>query len=66
MDGLEEEFADQLLVIRVDVQSKGGKEVARLYGSFTPTFVFFDPQGEEVWREIGSIEADQVRQSMQP
>ena len=64
MDGLEAEFDGQLRVIRVDVQSQSGREISRLYGSFTPTFVFFDPQGEEIWREIGSLDADLVRQSM--
>ena len=51
-------------VIRVDVQSAEGKEIARQYGSFTPTFVFFDPQGEEVWRAVGSIDPKLVRQHM--
>jgi len=66
VDGLEKEFEAQLKVIRVNVQSASGQEVARLYGTFTPTFVFFDPQGEEIWREIGSLEPDKVRKSMQP
>lgn len=66
MDGLEEEFEGQLKVIRVDVQSDGGQEVARLYGTFTPTFVLFDPQGEELWREIGIVEPEKVRQSISP
>lgn len=66
MDGLEIEFEGQLKVIRVDVQSDAGQEVARLYGTFTPTFVLFDPQGEELWREIGSLDPEQVRQSLNP
>jgi len=64
VDGLEAEFEGQLRVVRVNVQSDSGEEFARQYGNFTPTFVFFDPQGEEVWREIGLIDAEQVRQSM--
>lgn len=64
MDGLELEYKDQMRVIRVDVQSAEGKEIARQYGSFTPTFVFFDPQGEEVWRAVGSIDPKLVRQHM--
>jgi hypothetical protein len=27
----------------------------------TPTFIFFDAAGIEVWRSFGSIDADQVR-----
>jgi len=52
--------------VRVDVQSPAGATVAREYGTFTPTFVFFDAQGEENWRVIGSLDADQVRESMAP
>lgn len=66
MDGLEKEFPDQLEIIRVDVQSDLGNELAREYGSFTPTFVLFDPQGEELWRVIGSLDAERVRQSLTP
>lgn len=64
MDGLEEEFQDPLRVVRVDVQSAFGRDLAREYGTFTPTFVFFDSQGEELWRVVGSLDADKVRQSL--
>jgi thioredoxin-related protein len=48
----------------VDVQSSAGADIARDFGTFTPTFVLFDAQGLELWRVIGSIDPDQVRQSM--
>jgi thiol-disulfide isomerase/thioredoxin len=64
VDGLESEFGDQLQVVRVDVQSSSGRDFAREYGTFTPTFVFFDPHGMELWRTVGSLDADQVRQSI--
>jgi len=64
VDGLESEFSDSLKVVRVDVQSALGRSLAREYGSFTPTFVFFDLQGEELWREIGSLDAEKVRQAL--
>ena len=64
MNGLKEEFPDQLRVVSVDVQSPLGRELAREYGSFTPTFVFFDSQGAELWRSVGTIDADEVRQSL--
>ena len=64
VDGIEDEFAGQLTVVRVDVQSPAGAAVARDYGAFTPTFVLFDAQGLELWRMIGSLEADQVRETM--
>jgi len=64
VDGLELEFQDQLKVVRVDVQSPFGHELAREYGTFTPTFVFFDSQGDEMWRLVGSLDAEKVRQSL--
>ena len=64
MNGLKTEFAGQLQVISVDVQSVLGRELGREYGNFTPTFVFFDEQGQELWRAVGTLDADEVRQSM--
>jgi len=65
VNGIEEEFTNQLLIISVDVQSSLGKELSREYGSFTPTFILFNDQGEELWRMIGSIAPDKVRQALQ-
>ena len=62
MNGLKTEFPDQLRVLSVDVQSSLGHYLAQDYGSFTPTFVFFNTQGEEVWRAVGTLDPDQVRQ----
>ena len=64
MNGLQAEFPEQLSVIRVDVQSSLGRELAREYGTFTPTFVFFDVQGQELWRVVGKLDADEVRQAL--
>jgi len=66
VDGLEKEFTGQLRVVRVDVQSDLGRALAREYGTFTPTFVFFDAQGEVQWQVVGSLDADRVRQSLMP
>ena len=62
MNGLKEEFPGQLQVISVDVQSSLGEELTQEYGSFTPTFVFFDPKGDELWRMVGTLDAERVRQ----
>jgi len=64
VNGLKAEFPMQLQVISVDVQSSLGRELSRAYGNFTPTFVFFDAQGKELWRSVGTLDADQVRQSL--
>lgn len=66
MDGLEQELSGQLKIIRIDVQSPVGRELAPLYGfQFTPTFIYFDAQGVERWREVGSLDVERVRQSVQ-
>ncbi len=64
VDGIEEEFADRLIVLRVDVQTADGRELAQQFGALTPTFIFFDAQGEELWRMVGSLDADAVRSSL--
>lgn len=63
MDGIEEEFKDKLIVERVNVQDPVGKSLAQKYGFLaTPTFILFNSQGVEVWRSIGMIEKDKVKQ----
>jgi thioredoxin-related protein len=64
VNGLKEEFPGRLQVISVDVQSSLGEELTREYGAFTPTFVFFDPKGEELWRMVGTLDAERVRQEL--
>ena len=65
MNRLKAEFPDRLKVVSVDVQSSLGKALAPEYGKLTPTFIFFDGEGEELWRRIGTLEADEVRQSIE-
>ena len=64
MNGLKEQFPEELRVISVDVQSELGRELVREYGNFTPTFIFYDAQGKELWRSVGTLAADKVRQSL--
>jgi thioredoxin 1 len=72
VDQLEEELSSevsigpQIHIIRVNVQEAVGKDLARVYGfQATPTFIFFDAQGNEVWRQIGSFDPQMVRDSLQ-
>lgn len=65
MNGLKTELEGELLVLVVDVQTETGRELARIYGNLgTPTFIFFDSDGDEVWRMVGTIDPDRVRQSL--
>lgn len=65
VDGLEQELGSQLLFIRLNIQETVGRELAPVYGfEFTPTFIFFDAQGNELWREVGSLNVERVRESV--
>jgi len=61
VDGIESKYAGQLVVLRLDVQDPVGKELGDEFGVLgTPTFIFFDAQGGEAWRSVGTISADKV------
>ena len=65
VDGIEDQYAGQVLVLRVNVQDSAGKALAEEYDfRVTPTFIFFDALGSEVWRSIGSIDPQQVAGSL--
>ena len=65
MNRLEAELGNEMLFLRVDIQGANGKEASDLYGSrITPTFILFDPQGEEIWRSVGSLDPEKVRESL--
>ena len=66
MDGLEDELGDQLWIIRINVQEPAGRELAPLYDfRFTPTFIYFDADGNELWREVGSLDPERVRENVE-
>ncbi|HMU94708.1 MAG TPA: thioredoxin family protein [Anaerolineales bacterium] len=51
--------------IRLNIQETAGMELAPLYNfEFTPTFIFFDAQGNEVWRQVGEFDPQLVRDSL--
>ena len=55
----------QIHIIRLNVQEPVGRELAPVYGfEFTPTFVFFDAQGNERWRTVGVFDPQLVRDSL--
>ncbi|MFN2144890.1 MAG: hypothetical protein ACK2T7_06030 [Anaerolineales bacterium] len=58
-------MAGQLEILRVDVYTPAGRALSADYNSIgTPVFIFFDPEGNEVWRSIGTLDPDQVRNSL--
>ena len=65
MDGIEQENAGKLVVIRLDVQSQAGRELgAAMDFRFTPTFIFINAQGQELWRSIGQLDPKRVQESL--
>lgn len=65
VDDLELELGDQIHIIRLNVQEQVGMELSPVYGfEFTPTFIYFDATGNEVWRIIGDFDPQQVRDSL--
>jgi thioredoxin-related protein len=66
VDELENELGDEILFIRLNIQEDVGRELAPVYDfEFTPTFIYFDEQGNEVWREVGSLDTQRVRESVE-
>jgi thiol-disulfide isomerase/thioredoxin len=71
VDQLEEELSSevsigpQLHIIRLNIQESVGRDLGRKYGfQATPTFIFFDAEGNEVWRLTGSFDPQKVRDSL--
>lgn len=64
VDSLEQELGERILFIRLNIQEPVGRELAPVYGfEFTPTFIFFDAQGNELWRSVGELDPQKVRDS---
>lgn len=67
MDGLERELDDRLIIIRLNIQEEVGRELAPVYGfEFTPTFIYFDARGVELWRQVGGLDTGRVRAGISP
>ncbi len=40
-------------------------ELAPKYGfEYTPTFIYFDEQGNELWRTVGEFDPQKIRDSL--
>jgi thiol-disulfide isomerase/thioredoxin len=65
VDGLESELGDRLKIIRINIQDEVGRELVPVYNFvYTPTYIFFDSKGRELWRTIGEIDPQRVRDSL--
>jgi thioredoxin-related protein len=67
VDRLEERFAPELTVIRVNMQDASTESLARQYGAqYTPTFLLFDGQGKVLLRSVGAIDPGAVERLLSP
>lgn len=58
-------MSGRLDVIRVDIHTPGGRELANQMGfEYTPTFILFSADGAELWRQVGGLDVDRVRLSV--
>jgi thioredoxin-related protein len=65
VDGLESELGPKIDIIRINIQDQVGRELAPVYDfEYTPTYIFFDAHGKELWRTVGEIDAQRVRDSV--
>ena len=66
MDELEQELnPNDISIIRLNIQEEVGMELAPLYDFVaTPTFIYFDAEGNEVWRMVGDFDPQRVRDSL--
>lgn len=65
MDELELEVGEEVHIIRLNIQETVGMELAPVYEfEFTPTFIYFDAQGNELWRMVGDFDPQRVRETL--
>ena len=65
VDGIEKQHADNLNVIRVNVQDDAMQPLMETYAfQFTPTFILFDPAGEEILRTVGAIDPEVIDKAL--
>jgi hypothetical protein len=65
VDGIEGEFQGKLNVIRLNVQNPESQPfMLRYHFQYTPTFILFDQVGRERWRSVGSINVEDLRDTL--
>ena len=63
VNGLREELEGELLIVQLNIRDIQNKALLlELDAHFTPTFILFDGAGQEVWRDVGTLDAELVRQ----
>ena len=67
VDGIEREWQGRLKVVRLDIQGDTGRALSRELGAvYTPTFILYDAQGQELLRSVGSLTPDDIQRALVP
>lgn len=65
VNGLRSELGDKVRIVQIDVHRKENRPLIERIGfRFTPTFVLYDEDGQEIWRASGGLNADEVRRQL--
>jgi hypothetical protein len=65
VNGLRNEWGDDVQVIQIDLHVKENRTfIDRIGFQFTPTFVLFDENSQEIWRASGGLNAAEVRRQL--
>lgn len=66
MDGLQDQYGDEIDFVRINIDTEHGKELARAHGFIgQPTFIFFDSAGEETRRLQGAQSRETLEMEIQ-
>jgi len=66
VNGLEETYGKDFKIVRVDIDTDQGKQLARKhYFIGQPTFIFFDDSGEEVRRLMGAQSSETLQREIE-
>lgn len=65
VNGLEAEFQNRLDVIHLDVQKLESRSFMEQYNfEYTPTFILLDGDGNERWRNVGTLDTTSLRSAL--
>lgn len=65
VNGLKEDWKDEVLVLQLNIHQPANERlIKQLDAQFTPTFVLLDKSGDEIWRQVGAIDANEARQQV--
>lgn len=66
VDRLEEQTRGRLVILRLDIHEPVGRQIGAEHDfQYTPTFIFFDSAGNELWRTVGSLDVERVLDSLE-